>query len=386
MADDSLDLPWQYDFVRLPELTAFYSHSLVTLLDGLGVTLFVSSMPAGKLIVVHAVGNRLSLQVRSFEQITGIAVDRHHLAVATAGPQTWLLPNEPALAAVLAPDASYDACFVCRTAHFSGTISSHEIAWTDNGLLIANTRFSCLCSLDEHHSFVPRWQPPFVSELAPEDRCHLSGLALEGGTARYVTCFGATDSAAGWRRTVTGGGCLVDVPGVRIVADGLTMPHSPRLLGDKVFLLDSGTGRLVAADPASGRVTPVVEFGAFLRGLAFAGSLAFVGLSKMRRLRTSLALDCPLLQGDGRCGVWVIDVATARTVGFVEFVAGIDEIFDVQLLDGVRCPTVIGPATRAGSASIAGTYVLPGGRVIAAREEDLPLAPHPARDTRVSIT
>jgi len=43
-------------------------------------------------------------------------------------------------------------------------------------LWFVNTRFSCLCTLDGVHSFVPRWRPPFVSALAPEDRCHLNGL------------------------------------------------------------------------------------------------------------------------------------------------------------------------------------------------------------------
>ena len=38
------------------------------------------------------------------------------------------------------------------------------------------------------------------------------------------------------------------------------MPHSPRVHQGRVWLLDSGTGRLVVVDPASARVETVAEF------------------------------------------------------------------------------------------------------------------------------
>ena len=50
-----------------------------------------------------------------------------------------------------------------------------------------NTLFSCLAAASPTHTFRPLWRPPFVSRLAPEDRCHLNGLALRDGEPRYVT-------------------------------------------------------------------------------------------------------------------------------------------------------------------------------------------------------
>ena len=64
-----------------------------------------------------------------------------------------------------------------------------------------NTRFSCLCTPSDVYNFVPRWRPPFISALAPEDRCHLNGLGLVDGKPRYVTALGRSDEPAGWRRT-----------------------------------------------------------------------------------------------------------------------------------------------------------------------------------------
>src|SRR3954447_18612382 len=112
------------------------------------------------------------------------------------------------------------------------------------------TRFSCLCTLHPDYSFVPRWRPPFVTALAAEDRCHLNGLAVVGGAPKYVTALGETD---------TPGGCLLEVPSGEVVARGLLMPHSPRWHGGRLWLLESGDGRLVLADAATGRRQTVAE-------------------------------------------------------------------------------------------------------------------------------
>ena len=57
----------------------------------------------------------------------------------------------------------------------------------------------------------PRWRPPFVSALAPEDRCHLNGLGMIEGQPRYVTALGETDTPGGWRANKARGGLLIDI-------------------------------------------------------------------------------------------------------------------------------------------------------------------------------
>src|SRR5262249_58703697 len=118
------------------------------------------------------------------------------------------------------------------------------------------------------HCVVRRWRPPFVTALAGEDRCHLNGMALPDGQPKYVTALAETDTPQGWRPNKATSGCLIDVASGRAVARGLAMPHSPRLHQGRVWLLDSGTGRLVTADPATGEVRAVAEQPGYLRGLA----------------------------------------------------------------------------------------------------------------------
>ena len=92
-------------------------------------------------------------------------------------------------------------------------------------LWFVNTRFSCLATRSNVFSFVPRWRPPFISALAPEDRCHLNGLGMRDGVPRYVTALGETDVAGGWRENKRSGGILMDLSNNEVItAAASSMP------------------------------------------------------------------------------------------------------------------------------------------------------------------
>jgi hypothetical protein len=44
-----------------------------------------------------------------------------------------------------------------------------------------------------------------------------------------------------------------------------------------------------------------------------------------------------------KCGVGVVDLDTGRLVASLEFVSGVEEIFDVQVVPNARCPMLFGP-------------------------------------------
>ena len=79
-----------------------------------------------------------------------------------------------------------------------------------------------------------------------------------------------------------------------------SMPHSPRLYGGRLWLLNSGTGELGVIDRAAGAFTPVCLCPGYARGLAFIGRHAVIGLSRPRRNQTfaGLALDRRLADKD----------------------------------------------------------------------------------------
>src|SRR5205085_1212580 len=103
------------------------------------------------------------------------------------------------------------------------------------------------------------------------------------GTVRRP-CHNAGGPGAGVRQhaLLLPGDALLDVPSGEVIARGLSMPHSPRWYGGRLWVLDSGNSRLAVVDEASGRLETVAELPGFTRGLDFLGRYAFVGLSQVR--------------------------------------------------------------------------------------------------------
>ncbi len=238
----------------------------------------------------------------------------------------------------------YDAGWVARTSFFTGSIQAHELAWGTDGLWIVNTLFSALCTLQEDYSFVPQWRPPFIKELAAEDRCHLNGIALLNGRPKFVTAMSETNEPAGWRPTKATTGCIIDVPSGETVARGFAMPHSPRLHEGRLFVLDSGRGHLTLVDAASGRYECIEQVPGYTRGMSLYPPFAFVGLSRIRETSIFGGLPIEERRDELRCGVAVIDLRIGRTVAVLKFLSGVEEIFAVEVLPGCNAPALYGPS------------------------------------------
>jgi uncharacterized protein (TIGR03032 family) len=323
--------------------------------------LLVSTYQAGQLVAVGVADGQLAFSFRRFDRAMGIAVGADRIAVAGKS-QVWSLRDHSEIAPEMAPAGRYDRCWLPRTSAVTGGIQCHEIAWgaTDGGepdLWIVNTRFSCLAGLDPHYSFVPRWRPPFISELAPQDRCHLNGLAMRNGSPAFVTVMALTDEPGGWRKERNDSGAVIDVASGEAVTTGLAMPHSPRWHEGNLFVLNSGMGRLERVDLATGRREAVAVLPGYARGLAFHRGLAFVGLSRIRETAIFGGAPIAAYHDQLKCGVGVIELSTGDTIATLQFATGVEEIFDVQAVAGARCPT-FGSSPSDGD----DVWVLPGQR------------------------
>jgi uncharacterized protein (TIGR03032 family) len=310
------------------------------LLTQLSLSVLISTYQTGHLVVVAARQGRLVVTFHQFERAMGIAIKPRTIAVCTR-KEVWFLRDAPDIAAKLQPLGQHDACFLARTTHFTGDIEAHESAWVGGEFWVVNTLFSCLAALHPHYSFAPRWRPPFVSALRPEDRCHLNGLAVVNGQPRYVTALAETDSPGGWRSVKHDGGCLIEVPSGRLLVRGLALPHSPRVDGDQIFFLHSGQGELAVVHPLTGQINAVAPLPGIARGLGLYGGFAFVGLSRARP--TLEGVPIVARRDELRCGLWVVDLQTGAVAAHLEFSTGVEEIFDVQVLPGIVFPYVSGP-------------------------------------------
>jgi uncharacterized protein (TIGR03032 family) len=242
---------------------------------------------------------------------------------------------------------TYDSLYVPQLGITTGDCDIHDMAVDATGQLVfVNTLFSCLATSSDTHSFRPLWQPPFISRLAAEDRCHLNGLAMRDGQLAYVTAVSSSDAADGWRDRRGDGGVVLDVQTNEIVASGLSMPHSPRWYQGRLWLCNSGTGEFGHIDLASGAFEPLTFCAGYLRGVAFHGNYALLGTSKPRHNKTfsGLPLDEALAQRnvEARCGIQVVDLRSGDAVHWIRFEGLVDELYDVITLPGVRNPSLIG--------------------------------------------
>jgi len=336
------------------ELPVDYSLSggLAVRLQRLNLSIAFTSYQSNLLYMLGVLPNGgVHLHQSAMIKPMGLAHNNHGRIVLSAGFQIIELAN--VLQSHERVNETFDACFMPRTIHITGELDAHDIGVDRNGQIVfVNTRFNCLATVSPQHSFEVLWKPPFISAIVSEDRCHLNGLAMDDGQPAYVTAVSRSDTIDGWRDRRDGGGIVIDVQTSRIVCDGLSMPHSPRMYKGELWILNAGTGELgVVTLPKDGqeekgRFEPRVFCPGFLRGLAFHGNLAFVGLSKPRYKRfEGLALDQKLKDADSEpwCGIQVIDLDKRCCIDWLRIDGAVAELFDVAVIPGFRCPMTVSP-------------------------------------------
>lgn len=320
----------------VPPFACTYSPNIPELLWDLECTLAITTYQAGKLVFLSATSpNDLVQLPRTFNKPMGVAIAGNKLAVASKDEVT-VFADSPEHAPTY-PDSpnTYDHLYIPRSIYFSGDIDTHDLIWGKLGLMAVNTRFSCLSLIDDDFNFKPFWKPPFISDLLPEDRCHLNGLVLQDEVPKYVSALGDTNTPQGWRERKKDGGILMDVPSGEIICRNLAMPHSPRIYNDKLYTLLSATGQLICIDPQTGKYDVVNQFDGFVRGLARCGDYLFVGLSKLREKSSTFA-DLPIAKKSLHAGVIVIYLPMGSMVGQIRYESSVEEIYDVQVIPARR--------------------------------------------------
>ncbi|MBI4617116.1 MAG: TIGR03032 family protein [Planctomycetes bacterium] len=315
-----------------------------------GIALAVTAHQAGLLLLLGGLDSagRMHLELASYERCMGMAADGESLWVAGAW-EIWRLAGLPA---DRGGETKFDRLYAPRAAYAVGDLEVHDLAPDGRGgIHYVSPLLSAVMALDATGRVDLSWHPPFVSRLAPEDRCHMNGLAVEDGKPRYVTVCARSDVADGWRDHRRDGGCVLDVATGEVVASGLSMPHSPRLHRGELWLAEAGTGRIGRVDRKSGTFEPIAFCPGYVRGLAFHERFALVTTSLPRHhpTFTGLALEESLAEkgAQARCGIHVIDVDTGEVAHWFRFEGRVQELYDVAVLPGTVRPGLLGPRDQA---------------------------------------
>lgn len=329
------------------QTTISTSRGFVDFLATNHLSLALTSYQTGQLMLIGPLlDGRLSVFQRNFVRAMGLAASPQTLHLSTIA-QIWRLEN------VLGPgqlatqqSLHYERLYVPRMSYTTGDIDAHELAVdAKDQLVFVNTKYSCLATLDPVHSFKPLWKPSFISRLAPEDRCHLNGLAMQNGAPKYVTAVSRCDVVDGWRERRHEGGILIDVATDRVVTEDLSMPHSPRLNAGTLWVLDSGRGYLCRIEAKSGKLERVAFCPGFARGLSFWRGYALVATSLPRDgAFQGLELEANVKARDGepRCGAYIIDTRNGDILHWIRFEGAVRELFDAAFIPGVKAPMCVG--------------------------------------------
>lgn len=350
-----------------------YTSNLPAILSLLGVTLAVTSYQAQRLILLRTVKGKLDTNLIAFPRPMGIYANKNRITIGTLNQvinfqrsdislksvKSGYLDNLETLpaklqnpemteqlqqrAAQLNAIKQADSLFTQRAALTTGMINIHDIAWGNEGLWVVNSAFSCISKLNSDYSFVACWQPPFISELVAEDRCHLNGMALLAGEPRYVTTFNQANQKDAWRTSNQLDGTLIDIKTNKILKTGLIMPHSPRCYQGLVYYCESGRGEVQSYNPSNGETKVLCVLPGFTRGMIFFGDLLIVATSKIRasKHRNKIPLDEQLGAENSRCGVWLIDVKNGEIIASVEFNGDVQQLYDIAVLPNTLVPEII---------------------------------------------
>lgn len=302
-----------------------------------------STYAAGKVVMIgRGRGGGYAVSERTFDMAMAIASTDDGFMLSMRH-QVWRFANS------LLPGQLYegwDRLYLPRQAHVTGAVDVHDLAIDrKDRLLTVATGYNCVASLDMRGSFNPIWRPPFIDRIVSEDRCHLNGFCLENGMPAYVTLIGHSNTRGGWRDHRADGGMVMDMRNDKVVCQGLSMPHSPRLYQGKLWVLEAGTGWFGYVDRQSDTFVQVAWCPGFVRGLRFIGNYAIIGISKPRNnVFEGLPLDDELHKRgvEPVCGIYMINISTGEIEHRIDITGSVEELYDVITLPGSFAPFLVG--------------------------------------------
>lgn len=305
------------------------------------ISIIFSTYQAGRLMIIGSSdGFNIHQTPISYKKPMGIAIEDNRIAIASFDEISFYTSNRKIIDTIKSDLNDFDQMYLYRASYNTNTLDIHDIHFDKSGLWGVNTLFSCLCKFTLESSFSPRWVPPFISELVPEDRCHLNGLALENNLPKYVTALSSTNHKDGWREDIMNSGILMDVTKNEILCENLAMPHSPRIINGDLYFLESARGKLFKWNAVTKEKELIYNFNRFIRGFKYYKGIIFIAFSKIRESSKSFQ-KVEVKENSLNAGFTIFDLRTRTCFGDLLYTNTIDEIYDINIIEGYNKPGII---------------------------------------------
>ncbi len=326
----------------LAPFSARFSPQVPELLNKLNCSIALSTYQAGKVVLIspNQDNEQLITLPRSFRKPMGIAVKGDKMAISLKDEVIVFQNSRPLAEHYPNKQNTYDSLWVPRITYYTGLVDMHDVHFGDDGIYAVNTSFSCICKVDGEYNFKPYWKPYFIDEVMQGDLCHLNGLVVLNGKPKYVTALGTSTSPQGWRDNIIGGGILMDVDKNEILLNGLSMPHSPKMYNNNLYLLMSASGEFIKVNLETNAYETIKKFDGFCRGLCFHGDFAFIGFSKLRKNSSTFA-KLSFSDKANFSGIKIIHMPTQAEVGEIIYETSVDEIYEVIVLENMIRPNIL---------------------------------------------
>lgn len=316
------------------------------------ISIIFSTYQAGRLMIIGSSdGFNIHQTPISYKKPMGIAIEDNRIAIASFDEISFYTSNRKIIDTIKSDLNDFDQMYLYRASYNTNTLDIHDIHFDKSGLWGVNTLFSCLCKFTLESSFSPRWVPPFISELVPEDRCHLNGLALENNLPKYVTALSSTNHKDGWREDIMNSGILMDVTKNEILCENLAMPHSPRIINGDLYFLESARGKLFKWNAVTKEKELIYNFNRFIRGFKYYKGIIFIAFSKIRESSKSFQ-KVEVKENSLNAGFTIFDLRTRTCFGDLLYTNTIDEIYDINIIEGYNKPGIITKLNKKNSSII----------------------------------
>lgn len=230
-----------------------------------------------------------SLSVEALEGlggVCGLVTDGKYLIIATQAHRPHLVVRD-----------IKENKWICEI-DLDGVVDAHSLVLYDNFIYVVSTGTNEVYRVSwdgRTVGVVERyWQYPGVNYT--QDEVHLNGLTHDSG--RFIaSCFGKKLSEGHWG--ANGRIFYLSQP-ERSIHDGLSQPHSPLVVEDRLIFAESKSGQVYAYHKYEDQwaLQKLIKLNGYVRGLACQGDILFAGISARRMV--SRSRQTPLDESTGK--------------------------------------------------------------------------------------
>jgi uncharacterized protein (TIGR03032 family) len=322
-------------------------------LESAGVTLLVTREYEHLVIALSVVRGKPLVSYLTLPHPSGLAVDRRNNVVHVAStrnpnqiydlaPVHEMLPRfdmrrgptraQPRLAEARGEPRRQPTLMPVRARLFPGSLYLHDLAFVGNRLHANAVGHNAVVRIGEKgydYAWWPRCVETRKGVLVQQNHLQLNSIAA-GASLRSSYFSASADRVSRLRPgdprfPVDRRGVVFSGASREPIAFGLTRPHSARLRGGRVWLLNSGYGEYGYIE--NGGFHRVTTLPGWTRGLCFHRRIAFVGtsrvLSRFRQYAPGLSVDRAI------SGVHAIDADSGRMLGSLTWPGG-NQIFAID--------------------------------------------------------